>query len=249
MGVRALVRRFWPVVLVLVLVAMAWLVAAGSGIRFRQLPAGPPTCVLFCHQSARPRSMPPIHGATGAPPAVGNGSVSTIGIAFVILAVLLVVAVLIAITVYLMLTAREYIPFFRRRRELAPPPQAVVRPTTEQVREAVEVGLADLSDETDPRRAVIACWLRLEKLAERAGATRQASDTPSDLVARMLDEQLLGTGGARRAVDELAGVYRLARYAPHPVGEDARDTARAALERLRAELAAGAAAGTPEGAG
>jgi hypothetical protein len=238
MGGRALVRRFWPVALVLVLLAAAWLVAAGPGIRLRQLPAGKPTCLLFCHQSANGPSMPP---AGTLPPANASphGGADIAGIVVLVLAALVVVAVLVAITLYLMLTAREAIPFLRRRRELDAPLPGFAPPTTEQVREAVEVGLSDLSDTSDPRRAVIACWLRLEALAERAGAARQPSDTPSDLVARMLSGHLLDTGGARRAIDELAAVYRLARYAPHPVGEDARDTARAALERRRAELAAG----------
>lgn len=240
MGGRALARRFWPVALVLVLLAAAWLVAAGPGIRLRQLPAGRPTCLLFCRGSANLPSQPP----QATPPAAHTrtgGGVNPAGVAFLALAVLVVVAVLVAITLYLMLTAREAIPFLRRRKELDPPLPGFGPPTTEQVREAVEVGLSDLSDTSDPRRAVIACWLRLEALAERAGAARQPSDTPSDLVARMLSGHLLDTGGARRAIDALAAVYRLARYAPHPVGEDARDTARAALERLRAELTAGAA--------
>jgi uncharacterized protein DUF4129 len=239
MGGRALVRRFWPVALVLVLLAAAWLVAAGPGVRLRQLPAGKTTCLLFCQQRGNNPSMPPA-GSAPPPAHVGTGSgVNIAGVVFVALAVLVVVAVLVAITLYLMLTAREAIPFLRRRKELDIPLPGFQPPTADQVREAVEVGLSDLSDQSDPRRAVIACWLRLEALAERAGAARQPSDTPSDLVARLLAEHLLDTGGARRAIDELAEVYRLARYAPHPVGEDARQTARGALERLRAELAAG----------
>jgi hypothetical protein len=248
MGGRALVRRLWPVALVLVLVAVAWLVAAGPGVRLRQLPTGKQHCLLFCQQRGAGQSNAP--GAT-PPPVTGTPKhgVGVAGLVFVALALLVVVTVLVAITLYLMLTARESLPFRRRRKELQAPPPGPVPATAEQLRQAVEVGLADLSDESDPRRAVIACWLRLEDLAERAGAARRPSDTPSDLVGRMLDEHLLGSGGGRRALDELAAVYRLARYAPHPVGEDARHTARAALERLRAELAAGAAAGPVGGTG
>jgi hypothetical protein len=242
MGGRALVRRLWPVALVLVLLAAAWLVAAGPGIRIRQLPAGKPTCLLFCQGRGSAPSVPPGYRP---PPVPGHpkSGVNVAGVIIIVLAVLIVVTVVVAITLYLMLTARDSIPFLRRRREPAAPPPGPVPATAEQVRAAVEVGLADLADESDPRRAVIACWLRLEALAERAGAGRQPSDTASDLVARMLDEHLLSAGGGRRAVEELAAVYRLARYAPHPVGEDARDTARAALERLRAELAAGPVGG------
>jgi hypothetical protein len=50
------------------------------------------------------------------------------------------------------------------------------------------------------------------------------------------------------SADVLAGfaeVYRIARYATHTVDERMRDQARAALERVRAELAAPVAARGP----
>ncbi|WP_084958213.1 DUF4129 domain-containing protein [Thermoactinospora rubra] len=99
---------------------------------------------------------------------------------------------------------------------------------TEQARAAVLAGLAELDEGDDPRRAVIACWLRLERAAAEAGVPRRVSDTPADLVARLLG----GEGVEREALDELAGAYRLARYAPHDVPEELRATARRALSLL-----------------
>lgn len=106
-------------------------------------------------------------------------------------------------------------------------------PDAEPVRAAVAAGLDDLAlDGTDPRSAVIACWLRLERAAASAGTPRERSDTPADLVARMLAQhQVSGP-----VLDRFAEVYRRARYAPEEVGEAMREEARAALRLLHAEL-------------
>lgn len=102
------------------------------------------------------------------------------------------------------------------------------RPDAEQVRSAVLAGLADLDEAGDPRRAVIACWLRLERTAHEVGTPRLASDSPGDLVARLLDSHDVDQG----ALQELARAYRLARYSGHEITEEHRDTARRALSAL-----------------
>src|SRR5262245_28298935 len=114
-------------------------------------------------------------------------------------------------------------------------------PPTEQetertVRAAVDAGLAALDDaDTDARRAVIACWVRLEAAAAAAGTERSAGDTSTELVSRL---------PARHDVSEpvleaLAEVYREARFARHAVDESTREQARTALRLLRDELRAG----------
>ncbi len=106
-------------------------------------------------------------------------------------------------------------------------------PDTEPVRAAVAAGLEDLAlDGTDPRSAVIACWLRLERAAASAGTPRERSDTSADLVARMLAQHRV----SQPVLDRFAEVYRRARYAPAEVGEAMREEARAALHLLHAEL-------------
>lgn len=117
-------------------------------------------------------------------------------------------------------------------------PQSPIRTAQrrrEEVRAAVVAGIDDLDDPTiDARRAVIACWLRLERAAAEAGTPRAPSDTPGDLVSRMLTEQRISA----ELLARLADVYRWARYAPHDVDERMRVEARRALEQLAAELAA-----------
>lgn len=105
--------------------------------------------------------------------------------------------------------------------------------TRQQMREAVAIGLADLDDDDgDPRRAVIACWVRLEAAAARAGTKREPGDTSTELVTRLLqahdvDAQVLG---------RFADLYRRARFAPHTVDPAMREQARDALRRLRDDL-------------
>ena len=126
----------------------------------------------------------------------------------------------------------------QRRRALAVdpgrPPSA--SETERHVRAAVDVGLADLDDsDADPRRAVIACWLRLEAAAAEAGTARDVGDTSTDLVARLLADHMVSAD----VLAGLAAVYREARFATHTVDETMRDQARSALRQLRDELMAG----------
>jgi hypothetical protein len=126
----------------------------------------------------------------------------------------------------------------RRRRPSGPAPR-----TAEDLVAALDAGLLELSDaDLDPRRAVIACWVRLEQAAADAGTPRHPGDTPTDLVARLLTEQRVDAS----VLAAFAEVYREARYATHTVDDRMRAGARAALQRLRADLAAGVRA---DGAG
>jgi hypothetical protein len=119
-------------------------------------------------------------------------------------------------------------------REAAPPTPAEIR---QQVRAAVDAGLADLADDdADPRRAVIACWVRLEQAAAAAGTPRAPGDTSTELVHRLLAAHVVDA----TVLGGLAEVYRAARFATRTVDADMRDQARAALRRLRDDLAVGA---------
>ncbi len=122
----------------------------------------------------------------------------------------------------------------RRRGDLAEEPgESAEAPAREQVLAAVDAGLVELADDdADPRRAVIACWVRLEQAAAAAGTPREPGDTPAELVTRLLEAHQV-SGGVLYA---LAEVYRIARYATHVVDSGMRDQARAALGQLRAEL-------------
>lgn len=109
------------------------------------------------------------------------------------------------------------------------------------VAEAVQVS----SDTIDPRQAVIACWMRLEEVAAAAGVPRHDTDTATDLVLRLLRTRDV----SEPVLSALAGAYRRARYARHPVDEQTRHEARSALQRLRTELDTLRAPAAPEPSG
>ncbi|GAB3649055.1 DUF4129 domain-containing protein [Glycomyces tarimensis] len=100
------------------------------------------------------------------------------------------------------------------------------------VEQAVAAGLAEIDLGTDPRSAIIACWVHFENASERVGIPREASDTPSDLVRKLLQHHELDGESLRK----LSEAYLVARYSPHDVGESDRDRARAALVDLQRQL-------------
>jgi hypothetical protein len=224
---RGLLRSWWPLIAVALLLALTAVAAAHSSPQVERLnrPDNSQEGPDFEERKARPVEQP--GDFVDTEPTRIPGWLIT---AAVVIGVALI-AVLLGVMVFYL--GRD---LTRRRRKGRMPP-ALARPgaTADEVVAALDAGLDDLSDaDRDPRRAVIACWLRLEQAAAAAGTPRQAADTPTDLVTRLLS-------GHHVSADVLAGfanVYREARYATHTVDERMRGQARAALQRLRGELTA-----------
>ncbi|HZX01320.1 DUF4129 domain-containing protein [Kribbella sp.] len=102
----------------------------------------------------------------------------------------------------------------------------------ERLAEAVDTGLAQIDTGT-ASDAVIACWVALEEAAASAGVAREPSETPAEFTVRVL-----GVGGiSEPELIRLGRLYREARYSTRGSTEEARTIARAALLRLREELA------------
>jgi len=220
--------RYWPVAVIVLLLAVAALGANARGPRVTQV--APPRIVPT---GTQPQQARPTPSFVSRPPQPHGGTSDWIVV--VVIAALCAV-VYGAVLLYLMLALRNGLVLRRRRRpEPEPEPEPPEAPTSEQVRAAMAASRAALITGDDPRAAVIACWLTLEDLAARGGIARETSDTATDLVARMLGGTEL-TEPATRALRALAERYRSARYAPAPVTEADRDAARAALDRLAAEL-------------
>jgi multisubunit Na+/H+ antiporter MnhC subunit len=219
-------RRWWPLAAVVLLLALAAVAAAHSSPQLERVNR-PDTALDGAEFEQREAESveQPGDAVDTEPTRVPGWLITT---AVVIGGAL--VAVLLGVMVWNL--ARD---LTRRRRSGRMPPPALAPPgaTADEVVAALDAGLDDLSDaDRDPRRAVIACWLRLEQAAAAAGTPRQAADTPTDLVTRLLR-------GHHVSADVLAGfahVYREARYATHSVDERMRGQARAALQRLRGEL-------------
>lgn len=223
MKFQAWVRQAGLPLAVLCLLGLVVLAASLSSPDITQIPLDVP--------SPKPpptKPLPPMGTRTLPPPGEGTTIPAWVGIVALALAIAVVIGVLVVIA-RLILSRRTALPT-RSRSERA---DDAVAPAPEEVREAVQAGIDELDDDSsDPRRAVIACWLRLESTAAMIGLERQPGDTPSDLVGRLLEVHQASSG----VLDRLADVYRQARYAPHVVDESMRIEARTALEQLRTEL-------------
>jgi hypothetical protein len=90
--------------------------------------------------------------------------------------------------------------------------------------------------EGDPRNGIVAAWRRFEVQGERAGVARRASETSSEYGLRVLDLAQADDG----SVNRLAELYREARFSDHPVTEEHRARALAALADIRHSLGVGA---------
>jgi hypothetical protein len=223
-------RRWWPLAAILGLLFLTSLAATRSEPELDQLgpepaPAAttPPPLLPPDPQQATAAAVPGASAPAGLPDWLGTAALTVLIITGVVFAALLIWAFV-----------RDQV---RRqaRRQPRSAPVVTSQPAAEELVAAVDAGLEDLSDtDRDPRRAVIACWVRLEQAAAAAGTTRHPGDTPTDLVSRLLAEQRVDAG----LLSALRDVYREARYATHSVDDRMRTQARSALQRLRADLGA-----------
>lgn len=108
--------------------------------------------------------------------------------------------------------------------------------TREQLADAVEDGGEAMLATGTPSNAIVGCWLALERAAASAGVNRRPSETPTEFTLRVLGEAEVPAEPLAR----LADLYREARFSVHGLPESARAEARAALDRLRQALRAGA---------
>ncbi|MEV6637597.1 DUF4129 domain-containing protein [Actinoplanes sp. NPDC051470] len=224
----ARLRRWWPLAAILGLLFLASVAATRSLPQLERIrPDAPPeeaapllpTKPIATNQPSAGGGTPP-PSDSGLPAWLTTAALVVLGVAALVLIGLVVWAIL-----------RDQA---RRRGRRARPERERTDPNTaEDLVAALDAGIEELSDtDRDPRRAVIACWVRLEQAAASAGTPRHAGDSPTDLVGRLLREQQVDAG----VLAALLEVYRQARYATHTVDNQMRSQARSALERLRADL-------------
>jgi Domain of unknown function (DUF4129) len=98
------------------------------------------------------------------------------------------------------------------------------------VRETID----DLRGETDPRRAVIAAYARMEGILLKHGYGRRPAEAPYEYLQRVLVQLHV----APDAVRELTDLFEYAKFSQHRVGDEMRDRALAAFVSIRDELKA-----------
>ena len=101
-----------------------------------------------------------------------------------------------------------------------------------ELMEELEAGLEDLHSIDDPRAAVIACYSRMETVVRLAGVDGRESDTPFELLTRLLQQRQVSETSARR----LTELFEEAKFSIRPIDEPMRQEALTALGRVREEL-------------
>jgi hypothetical protein len=149
--------------------------------------------------------------------------------------------------VLLALLARAVLTSARHGTQAATPttaPPGTTAPATPDdtlthLRTAIHHAQDHLAPRTPPRDAVVAAWVALEDAAALAGARRDPAQTPTEFTVAVLGRTAADPG----AVTTLRRLYQHARFSRSDVTARDVETARGALVRLSADLAAGARTG------
>lgn len=217
------VRLRWRWVLVALAVLLCWLLVL---VLITRLTA-PPDPGVPASGAPAPTSAPP-ESTEPAPPDPTGSQHSAFGY-------------LAAATVIMLLIVAAGTVVQARRTRAVPETgdgargAALARPrVSETLVHATELGLVEIGDfSREPRAAIIACYAAMEHgLARAPGAVPQDSDTASEVFARAVRHHTLSSGSAT----ELVALFTEARFSPHVMTEQHRDTAVAALRRVLAEL-------------
>jgi len=128
------------------------------------------------------------------------------------------------------IAAAAFLVAERRRRRRLPHDWSVA----ETLSDVLDETLDDLRAESDPRRAVIAAYARMERALAAHGVPRRRFEAPHEYLGRVLTEVTGGGLAARR----LTALFERARFSPHDVDASMKNKAIEAIESLQADLAA-----------
>ncbi len=211
--------------------ALLALAASSGPVRVWSVPADdvPPVTAeaRTDPQAPPPTTLVPTDGRDG-------GRLPTDNIIIQVFAVLLAIGTLAALVVAVRLMHDVELPqlFGRRRRRVArhaPLPEFPAPPL------AVDAVAARAAlRQGDPRNAIVACWMQLERDAADAGLPRHDAETSQEYVERVV--VAASVDGA--PIGELAALYREARFSRHPLTDGHLTRAADALERVVAALEA-----------
>ena len=103
---------------------------------------------------------------------------------------------------------------------------------SEQLALVLDDTLDDLRAESDPRRAIIAAYARLERVLAANGVGRKPAETSEEYLRRVLTGLTLHSG----AVERLTALFAQAKFSHHDVDTTMKEEAIDALEQVRSEL-------------
>lgn len=222
--------RWLPVIVVVAALLVVGIAAQGSGLQWQEadLPQVEGGGESNGQQIQPTQELPT---ETGLQREDDGGFTLPPWVSWLILALIVGVPV----TILLLLLARRIVDWLVEAPPSSgtpdPPPQHLYRDFT-LVEDAVNAALTDMDLGDDARSAIMACWVHFEHASEVVGIDREHSDTPADLVRKLLERHELDG----EALARLSEAYLRARYSPHQVGEADRDRAREALIALQGQL-------------
>ena len=138
---------------------------------------------------------------------------------------MLVVLALVAVAI-----AAWYLSYRARRRRLEPMSDALLPALADVLDETLD----DLRAETDPRRAVIAAYARMERALAAYGLPRNPAEAPDEYLQRIFADLEV----SRRATSRLTALFSWAKFSGHDVAPEMKQEAIEALEAVREELRA-----------
>jgi len=151
------------------------------------------------------------------------------------------VLILVAAALALAAIARSLRPHWRRRFRASGQTDIDALPEPAESDLTVDVDAARAALATgDPRNAIVACWMQLERDAAAAGLARSEAETSAEYAQRVVALSSVDAG----PIGELAALYREARFSRHDLTDDHRSRAFAALNRVGAALRRGVAVAT-----
>jgi hypothetical protein len=106
------------------------------------------------------------------------------------------------------------------------------RPLQDALEGVLDDAIEDVTQEQDPRRAVIAAWARMERVLASHGLPRRPAEAPFEYAARAFDELGLPAAG----LEGLAWLFEWARFSLNAVTGEMRDQALSRLRALREDL-------------
>jgi hypothetical protein len=118
---------------------------------------------------------------------------------------------------------------FRARRIDGPIAEPAVE---EELDAAVSDSIDDLRRESDPRRAVIAAYARMERVLRRHGRARRAAEAPYEYLERVLGELRVRPA----AVADLTELFERAKFSVHRIDVGMKTRAIDALVAVREDL-------------
>jgi hypothetical protein len=111
----------------------------------------------------------------------------------------------------------------------------------QELSELLDETLDDLRRETDPRRAVIAAYARMERILSVHGLPRRPSEAPVEYLGRVLLELRV----SEKAVTNLTGLFARAKFSQHEIDPEMKEEAIDALVAIREDLRAADAPDAP----